>query len=215
LLKPLYIVLAAWIALVSGVAVANAHTGVTTDLKADLKADRILVIKSKRQLLLLRGGQVLKTFPISLGRAPEGHKMREGDGRTPEGVYRIDGRNQKSWFHRSLHISYPNSFDAKQAQRLGVSPGGAIVIHGLPKDYRKFHRSFGPDFFKTDWTEGCIAVSNKAIETIWELVENGTPIEIRPTTTPLPASAYSRLKGTTASLLTRRAATINPIKDWR
>jgi murein L,D-transpeptidase YafK len=209
--KPLYVVLAAWIALVSGVAGVNAHTGGTSGLKAD----RILVIKSERRLLLLRGGQVLKSFPVSLGRAPEGRKTREGDGRTPEGIYRIDGRNSKSWFHRSLHISYPNRFDTEQAQRQGVAPGGEIVIHGLPKDYRRFYRSFGPDFFKSDWTEGCIAVSNKAIEAIWTLVDDGTPIEIRPTTAPLPASAHPRLQGATASLLTRRAAAVTPIEAWR
>jgi murein L,D-transpeptidase YafK len=103
-------------------------------------------------------------------------KTRQGDHRTPEGVYVINGRNAQSQFHRSLHISYPNAADRERAHKLGVSPGGDIFIHGLPNGYGLIgaaHRAH-------DWTDGCIAVTDQEIEEIWKLVDNGTLIEIRP-----------------------------------
>jgi murein L,D-transpeptidase YafK len=140
------------------------------------KADRILVLKAKRQLLLLRGDTVLKTYPIALGRHPKGPKRQRGDGRTPEGVYVIDGRFVSKSYHLALHISYPGAADVAQARVRGVSPGGDIVIHGMPARYG--HND--PVRFFRDWTDGCIAVGNIAIEEIWDAVDDGTPIEIRP-----------------------------------
>jgi murein L,D-transpeptidase YafK len=144
---------------------------------ADLgKADRILVLKSKRELLLLRDGTVLKSYPIALGPHPKGPKRRLGDGRTPEGLYIIDYKIRHTPYHLALHISYPNAADKARARALAVSPGGAIVIHGMPAWYGHLD----PVRFFRDWTDGCIAVGNIAIEEIWKAVDDGTPVEIRP-----------------------------------
>jgi murein L,D-transpeptidase YafK len=140
------------------------------------KADRILVLKAKRRLLLLRDGVVLKSYPIALGRHPRGRKRFEGDGRTPEGLYVIDGRLVQTPYHLSLHISYPSERDRERASAAGRAPGGAIMIHGMPE---RFGRTDPVRFFR-DWTDGCIAVGNIAIEEIWNAVDDGTPIEIRP-----------------------------------
>lgn len=140
------------------------------------KADRILVHKSRRELILLRQGRTLKTYKIALGQNPVGAKEREGDKRTPEGLYTIDGRYRQSPYHWALHISYPNADDLRRARQLRVSPGSAILIHGLPNG----QGSLGAAHRQTDWTWGCIAVTNEEIEEIWDLVPDGTPIEIRP-----------------------------------
>lgn len=139
-------------------------------------ADAIVVHKSARRLDLLSGGDLIKSYDISLGNDPVGHKLREGDSRTPEGFYRIDWRNEKSKFYRSLHISYPDPDDAEKARRNGVSPGGDIMIHGLPSGLG----IFGGLFRGRDWTDGCIAVTSVEMAEIWAAVPNGTPIEIRP-----------------------------------
>ena len=139
-------------------------------------ADRVVVEKSSRRLTLLRNGSAFKTYRIALGRSPVGNKEREGDNRTPEGVYRIDRRNARSQYHRSLHISYPTALEAERARKRGVSPGGDIMIHGLPRAYARIgslHRVM-------DWTAGCIAVTNPEIEEIWRAVPDGTTIEIKP-----------------------------------
>ncbi len=138
-------------------------------------ADRIIVDKSERRLILLREGVMIASYAIALGRNPIGDKLREGDGRTPEGVYRIDLRNGRSAFYRSLRISYPNEADRAQAAALRVSPGGAIMIHGLPNGRGWIGRAHRRD----DWTEGCIAVTNREMDEIWRAVDIGTVIEIR------------------------------------
>ena len=143
---------------------------------ADVQADRVVVNKRKRELVLLNNGQVLKTYRVSLGREPAGPKRRQGDGKTPEGIYTINGRNNRSAFHRSLRISYPSAEDRARARREGVDPGGDIMIHGLKNGLGwigKGHLAF-------DWTEGCIAVTNEEIEEIWRLVPDGTPVQIKP-----------------------------------
>lgn len=141
-----------------------------------LHADRILVIKSERVLELLRDGVVLKSYPIALGRHPKGAKDRLGDGRTPEGIYVVDGRSTDTPFHAKLHISYPNEVDRARAQAAHVRPGGEIFIHGMPA---RFGHTDPVKFFH-DWTNGCIAVGNIAIEEIWNAVSDGTEIDIRP-----------------------------------
>ena len=147
-------------------------------LRADkpLQADRIVVVKSQRTLTLLHAGRPLKVYKVALGGNPVGPKTREGDNKTPEGSYIIDSRNARSQFHLSLHISYPNAADRARARRLGVNPGGDIMIHGLPPQWAWL----GAAHRKTDWTLGCIAVTNPEIEEIWALVPIGTPIEIKP-----------------------------------
>jgi murein L,D-transpeptidase YafK len=140
------------------------------------QADRIVVNKARREMLLLRDGGVLKTYRVALGKHPVGPKIQEGDMRTPEGMYRIDGRYAKSQFHMALHISYPNAPDRERARRLGVKPGSDILIHGLPNG----QGSIGKAHLQSDWTWGCIAVTDEEIEEIWRLVPNGTVVEIRP-----------------------------------
>jgi murein L,D-transpeptidase YafK len=144
--------------------------------KETLQADRIVIVKSARTLTVLRRGQVLKTYKVALGREPSGAKTQRGDNRTPEGEYTIDARNPRSQFHRSLHISYPNPADRARASKLGVNPGGDIMIHGLPPAFAYL----GPLHRQTDWTLGCIAVTDSEIEEIWSLVPNGTKVEIKP-----------------------------------
>ena len=141
-----------------------------------LQADRVVIIKSERKLFLIHDGDVLKSFWIALGRFPEGPKTAVGDGRTPEGIYRIDGRSARSHFHRALHISYPNEADLKRARELGIDPGGAIRIHGLPPGFGPTE----PGERMIDWTDGCIAVTNADMDEIWARVPDGTIVEIRP-----------------------------------
>lgn len=145
-------------------------------LHAQVRADRIIVYKSVRTMELMHAGQVLKTYRIALGGEPVGPKTRQGDHRTPEGLYVIDSRNAHSKFHRSLHISYPNAADRERALKLGISSGGDIFIHGLPNGYG----FVGAAHRARDWTDGCIAVTDQEIEEIWNRVGNGTPVEIRP-----------------------------------
>jgi murein L,D-transpeptidase YafK len=140
------------------------------------KADRVVVLKGERRLMLLRGASVLRTYRIALGRTPQGAKVAAGDGRTPEGRYVLDWRNPHSRFYRSIHVSYPNDADRARARRLGRSPGGDIMIHGLPERLD----GYGIEHARWDWTEGCVAVSNAEMDEIWTLVANGTVIDIRP-----------------------------------
>jgi murein L,D-transpeptidase YafK len=145
--------------------------------QADLpKAELIEVYKSERTMYLVHDNVRYAQYAISLGDAPIGHKQQEGDERTPEGRYTIDFKNSNSRYHLSLRISYPNEADKAVARELGVSPGGDIFIHGLPNGF-----GWSPAAFSgRDWTDGCIAVTNKEIDEIWRLVETGTPIEIFP-----------------------------------
>ena len=143
---------------------------------ATAQADKVLIQKSARRLTLLRNGKPLRSYHVSLGPNPKGAKEREGDERTPEGVYTIDSRNAYSKYHLALHVSYPNAADRARARRLHVRPGGEIMIHGTPNRWRGLRLVFE----HTDWTAGCIAVSDKEIEEIWKLVPNGTVVEIRP-----------------------------------
>ena len=138
--------------------------------------DRVLVIKSERRLYLIRDGKRIESFRVSLGQEPEGHKLFAGDNRTPEGQYTLDWRNPESDYYRSIHISYPNSEDRRKARAWGQDPGGNIMIHGLPNDADKWNFAFEG----LDWTDGCIAVNNRAMDEIWRRVTVGTPIEIRP-----------------------------------
>ncbi len=156
-----------------GVAYADAVTAAPARLEA---ADRIVVKKSERRLYLLNSDRVLREYPIRLGLNPYGPKQREGDFRTPEGVYRLSRRNTYSDFFLSVEVSYPNEADRERARSSGVRPGGLIMIHGQPNVPRK-----SPDYYvSNDWTDGCIAVSNSDMVDIWMRTSIGTPIEIRP-----------------------------------
>ena len=138
--------------------------------------DRVVVYKQQRKLVLQSGGKEVRSYKIALGSEPVGPKIRQGDHRTPEGVYVLDGRNPNSHFYKAFHISYPSSKDVAAARKLGVSPGGDIMLHGLPKEYAWV----GKAHTLHDWTDGCIAVSDEEMDELWNLIQVGTPIDIRP-----------------------------------
>ncbi|RAZ92813.1 hypothetical protein DPM33_02775 [Mesorhizobium hawassense] len=138
------------------------------------KVDLVRVEKARRQLDLLGGGQILRSYDIALGGDPVGQKHREGDERTPEGRYVLDWRNPDSVAHKSIHISYPNADDLASARSRGVDPGGFIMIHGQPNGFGWL----GGLLQMVDWTDGCIAVTDSDMDEIWTMVADGTPIEI-------------------------------------
>jgi len=139
-------------------------------------ADRVLIKKSERKLFLMKKDRILKSVDISLGLVPTGDKRSEGDFRTPEGSYKLTERNPASDFFLSILISYPNGPDNIEAERLGLSPGGQIMIHGQPNS-----PTHSRDYYRwTDWTDGCVAVSNSNMVDIWLMTDNDTPIEILP-----------------------------------
>lgn len=138
-------------------------------------ADSIVVEKKRHTLTLFAAGVPIRSYMVALGN-PVGDKQRQGDRRTPEGLYHIDSRNPASHYHLSLHISYPDAAHAARARSNGVSPGGDIMIHGLAPQFASagaLHRTH-------DWTEGCIALTNDEIDEIWTAVRDGTPIQIKP-----------------------------------
>lgn len=138
-------------------------------------ATRVVVYKAERRMDLLRGEEVLRSFRVSLGLMPSGHKEREGDFRTPEGRYYLTRRNPRSDYFLSIQVSYPNERDVRNARSNGWEPGGSIMIHGLPNRLKR-----EPDYYERDWTDGCIAVSNADMVEIWLLTNNNTPIDILP-----------------------------------
>lgn len=142
---------------------------------SEKKVAQVFVDKSARKMFLLdESDQVVKYYHISLGDSPKGHKQQEGDEKTPEGTYLLDYKNENSIAHRSIHISYPNPQDKAVAKKLGVSPGGAIMIHGQMNGLAHLTKINQ----QRDWTDGCIAVSNDEMDEIMELVEVGTQIKI-------------------------------------
>jgi len=144
--------------------------------RADAFADSLVLRKSERELTLFRHGKPVRTYLVALGRNPVGDKIRRGDARTPEGLFHIEGRNEFSKYHLSLRISYPDATHRAKAAQLGVTPGGDIMIHGLPAPFA----SVGALHRQQDWTEGCVAVTNAEIEEIWRAIPNGAPILIKP-----------------------------------
>jgi len=147
-----------------------------TALPVDAKADLVVVHKAARRMELYRGSELLKAYPVSLGRHPTGRKQQQGDGRTPEGEYRLDYRNPNSSFHKALHISYPQSDDVATARKHGADPGGLVMIHGMKNGLGwlgRLHRVI-------DWTDGCVAVTNREMDEIWRAVPDGTKILLQP-----------------------------------
>lgn len=136
--------------------------------------DRIVIDKSDRVLLAFQDDRLVRRYPMSLGFAPDGHKQRQGDGRTPEGIFAVNRRNPQSRFHLSLGLDYPHPADVARARAGGYDPGGDIFIHGQP------HGLSGLQRIAADWTAGCIAVNNAAMDELWSAVPIGTPVEIRP-----------------------------------
>ena len=142
-------------------------------------ADKVIIKKSTRMLYLSSGGEIYARYHVSLGAVPEGAKEIEGDMKTPEGVYLLDWRQPSKLYNRSIHISYPNKEDELKAKKIGSSAGGMIMIHGTPTNW-----GLSPigDWMPMllDWTEGCIAMSNEDMESVWNQTTNGTPIYILP-----------------------------------
>ena len=139
-------------------------------------ADKVVVEKEKRKLHLIKGDEIFRSFDIALGISPVGDKLSEGDLKTPEGIYMLDKRNPDSDFFLSIHISYPNSGDRREARAKGVFPGGQIMIHGQPNE-----PTYSAAYYKKqDWTNGCIAVSNSDMIDIWLMTPNDIAIDIRP-----------------------------------
>jgi murein L,D-transpeptidase YafK len=143
---------------------------------AEAQADLVEVFKGERRMELKRAGQTIRRYRVALGFAPERHKERQGDGRTPEGSYTVDARNPQSAFHLSLRVSYPDEADKARAASLSLSPGGDIYIHGQPNGWRKFLVGHPAK----DWTTGCVAVTDAEIREVWSLVPTGARVVIHP-----------------------------------
>jgi murein L,D-transpeptidase YafK len=155
---------------------ADASAGDTSAVPAQLLADRVIVRKAERRLYLMHGDVVLRSYRVALGLNPIGPKEQEGDSRTPEGHYLLTRRNPRSEYFLSIQVSYPNDKDLQRASRNRLTPGGAIMIHGLPNELRR-----EPSYYeKRDWTDGCIAVSDSDMLEIWLMTPLDTPIDILP-----------------------------------
>jgi len=148
----------------------------TTTCAATQRADFVLVKKSENKLYLISHGEAFASFRVAFGGNPVGPKQRQGDGRTPEGRYVLDARNEHSAYYKSLHVSYPNAQDRDRAHELGVSPGGDIMIHGQPNGWG----AYAAITQTRNWTLGCIALTNDDMDVVWLSVPLGTPIEIQP-----------------------------------
>jgi murein L,D-transpeptidase YafK len=166
---------------ISGLAAAGvaplwwpAHAGASYELDWT-PAREIVVEKGKRRLTLVREDGVVRSYRVSLGADPRGHKLREGDNRTPEGSYLVDFKNINSRFFLSVRVSYPNETDRRRARRLGLNPGGNIMIHGMPNGVRPPYRGY----LGHDWTNGCIALTNDEMMEIWLATRESTPVVIR------------------------------------
>jgi murein L,D-transpeptidase YafK len=162
-----------WATLVAGVMVYGHLFGLRDPPPLTEPIDRMVIEKGARRMILYRDGSALRVYRIALGFAPEGDKERQGDGRTPEGIFRVDRRNAQSSYHLSLGLDYPQHDDLIRASVGGYSPGGDIMIHGQPEGVEDRKRIAG------DWTAGCIAVSNAIMDELWRVVRVGTEVEIR------------------------------------
>lgn len=147
-----------------------------TAAASQVAANRIVIVKHTRTMMLMRGDKALKAYRISLGADPVGPKERAGDHKTPEGNYIVDSKNPHSQFYHALHLCYPNVADRARARKLSVNPGGDVEIHGLGAKYGWI----GPSQRLYDWTDGCIAVTNEEIDEIFGMVPVGTRVEIKP-----------------------------------
>lgn len=166
--------------MLAGFALPGAHAGPLAGIAGPASmlqpVDRVVVHKATRRMELYRDGTIVASYRISLGLVPTGQKQREGDFRTPEGSYRLMRRNARSDYFLAVQVSYPETADIALARKNGWEPGGAIMVHGLP-NVMKYARD---RYLSTDWTDGCIALSNEDMLDFWLLTGLGTPIEIEP-----------------------------------
>ncbi|MCL2888561.1 MAG: L,D-transpeptidase family protein [Elusimicrobia bacterium] len=170
------ILISAFIFFVAAGFIYKAAAQQNVKLAADAKIDKIEILKSARKMNVYQNGALLKTYKIALGPNPVGPKEMQGDGKTPEGIYKVDGKNPNSLYHKNLGVSYPNADDITRAKKLGKNPGGDIKIHGIGKTYGYL----GASHALYDWTLGCIAVTNEEIDEIYAHTPIGTEIEIKP-----------------------------------
>lgn len=175
-MSPLLVLIAA-LSLTSGDSTRTAVNSIASNVAASsMTADSIVVDKGNRKLTLFNRGAVVKTYLVALGANPTGAKVRRGDNRTPEGLYRIEARNPQSKYYLALRVSYPNAEDRARAAQLGVDTGGDIMIHGLPRAFAQV----GANHRLDDWTQGCIALTNQEIEEVYRAVRLGAAILIKP-----------------------------------
>jgi murein L,D-transpeptidase YafK len=171
--------LAGLLSLLAAVPLAGPLTGCASSPgPTGAHVDRVVVMKGKRTMQLWKDGAIYREYRIALGDSPEGHKIEEGDERTPIGDYVLDWRNPNSSYYKSIHVSYPNERDRAFARAMGVEPGGMIMIHGRPNWLTSAR--VAREYDGRDWTDGCIAVTNPEMDEIWSLVRDGTPIRILP-----------------------------------
>lgn len=158
-------------------AVASMQNSLSSSTVANIgKIDLVVVTKSTATMALMRDGKVLRRYRIALGDSPLGHKLTEGDQRTPEGRYILDYKKSDSAYYRAIHISYPNEEDKLRADALGIPPGGQIMIHGQnPRSDLTAEEAQ-----QYNWTDGCIAITNPQMDELWQAIDEGTPIEILP-----------------------------------
>jgi len=140
------------------------------------KADLVVVRKAAHRLDLYQGGALLKSYAVSLGRHPIGPKQQQGDGKTPEGQYILDYRKPDSSFYRALHVSYPAAQDLTAARARGVDPGGLVMVHGMKNGLGWLGRLH----LALDWTDGCVALTNREMDEVWRAVPDGTRIILEP-----------------------------------
>jgi murein L,D-transpeptidase YafK len=163
-------------ALLSKIATPTVNHSPVVGVRSTVLADSVVVEKGKHTLTLFQAGLAVRTYQVALGKQPTGDKLKQGDNRTPEGTFFIDFKNPQSKYHKALHISYPDAAHAARSSALGYAPGGDIMIHGLPPAYA----SIGEQHRQWDWTEGCIAVTDREIEEIFAAIPTGAPIHIKP-----------------------------------
>lgn len=137
--------------------------------------DLVKVDKSENKMYLFNGEEIVKAYHVAFDENPKGHKQQEGDERTPEGAYTLDYKKEDSAFYRSMHISYPNAQDNANAKKMGVSPGGFIMVHGQ-RNWLGWLSFIVQNF---NWTNGCIALTNSEMGEFMDLVNVGTPIQIK------------------------------------
>ena len=152
--------------------------GVSQPLSAEpiASADHVVVHKAERKLYLYHGTQLLGVYKVALGLSPVGQKERERDFRTPEGRYYLARRNTRSDYFLSIQVSYPSKEDEVRARKNGWAPGGSIMIHGLPN--APHHPA--AYYASSDWTDGCIALSNSDMVEVWMRTQDNIPIDIYP-----------------------------------
>jgi murein L,D-transpeptidase YafK len=162
-----------WMTAVLLVGLAGVRSAAATGF---VTADHVVVHKSARKLDLYSGDRLLAEYPVKLGLNPVGTKERERDFRTPEGRYYLARRNTHSDYFLSIQVSYPNKNDELRAKKNHWAPGGSIMIHGLP-NVPKHPASY---YASSDWTDGCIALSNSDMVEVWLRTQDNIPIDIYP-----------------------------------